>query len=118
MIEHQAFPYLPFFFDSIVKILNKNIILEFDDAIYLTHPKKMPKLIKMCKSVIVGNSFLKNYAVNYNQNLVVVPTVIDIRRYSINPPHPIPLPQGEREIKAISVVPPPLTGGGMGRVER
>ena len=73
------------FFDSIVKILNKNIILEFDDAIYLTHPKKMPKLIKMCKSVIVGNSFLKNYAVNYNQNLVVVPTVIDIRRYSINP---------------------------------
>ncbi len=81
VVEHQAFPYLPFFLDYIVKILNKNIILEFDDAIYLTHPKKMPKMIRMCKAVIVGNDFLKDYAVKYNQNVMVVPTVIDMRRY-------------------------------------
>lgn len=109
IVEHQAFPYLPFFLDYITKILNKNIILEFDDAIYLTHPKKMPKLIKMCKAIIVGNDFLKDYAIKNNQNVVVVPTMIDISRYSINPPHTIPLPQGEREIKS-----PLLTGGGMG----
>lgn len=81
VVEHQAFPYLPFFLDYIAKILNKNIILEFDDAIYLTHPRKMPKLIKMSKAVIVGNDFLKEYAVKYNQNVMVVPTVIDMRRY-------------------------------------
>lgn len=121
VIEHQAFPYLPFFLDYIVKILNKNIILEFDDAIYLTHPKKMPKLIRMSKAIIVGNNFLKDYAIKFNQNVKVVPTVIDMMRYSANPPHRIPLPvcrtgrpQGEREIKAISVISPPLTGGGRG----
>ncbi len=81
VIEHQVFPYLSFFFEYILRALNKNIILEFDDAIYLTHPKKMPCLIKMSKMVIVGNNFLKEYAVKYNQNVVVVPTVIDMRRY-------------------------------------
>lgn len=81
VIEHQAFPYLPFFLEYVLRKLNKNIILEFDDAIYLTHPKKMPKLIKMSKAVIVGNDFLKEYAIKYNQNVKVVPTVIDMRRY-------------------------------------
>ncbi|MBI5181895.1 MAG: glycosyltransferase family 4 protein [Nitrospirae bacterium] len=123
-------------------MLNRNIILEFDDAIYLTHPRKMPRLIRMSKVVIVGNDFLKEYAVKYNQNVKVVPTVIDMRRYSTNPPHPVPLPKGEREslvsfishgekeslipfipqegeeIKATSVVPPPLTGGGKGEGEK
>ena len=81
VIEHQAFPYLPFFLEYISRMLNENIILEFDDAIYLTHPKKMPKLIKMSKTIIVGNNFLKKYAVKYNKNVKVVPTVIDMRRY-------------------------------------
>lgn len=81
VVEHQAFPYLPFFLEYVLRMLNKNIILEFDDAIYLTHPKKMPKLIKMSKAVIVGNEFLKEYTVKYNKNVNVVPTVIDMRRY-------------------------------------
>ena len=81
VIEHQAFPYLTFFLEYFLRMLNKNIILEFDDAIYLTHPRKMPKLIKMSKAVIVGNDFLKEYAVKYNKNVKVVPTVIDMRRY-------------------------------------
>ncbi|MFZ3091567.1 MAG: glycosyltransferase [Nitrospirota bacterium] len=81
VIEQQAFPYLPFFLDYIVRILNKNIILEFDDAIYLTHPRKMPKMIKMSKMVIVGNNLLRDYAIKFNQNVKVVPTVIDMRRY-------------------------------------
>ncbi|MFZ3065097.1 MAG: glycosyltransferase family 4 protein [Nitrospirota bacterium] len=84
VIEHQAFPYLPFFLEYVLRMLNKNIILEFDDAIYLTHPKKMPKLIKMSKAVIVGNEFLKEYTVKNNKNVNVVPTVIDMRRYVEN----------------------------------
>jgi glycosyltransferase involved in cell wall biosynthesis len=81
VIEHQAFPYLPFFLEYFLRMLNKNIILEFDDAIYRTHPKKMPKLIKLSKAIIVGNNFLKDYAIKFNQNVKVVPTVIDMRRY-------------------------------------
>lgn len=81
VIEHQAFPYLPFFLEYVLKMLNKNIIIEFDDAIYLTHPRKFPRLIKMCKAIIVGNNFLKDYAIKFNQNVKVMPTVIDMRRY-------------------------------------
>lgn len=107
VIEQQAFPYLPFFLDYIVRILNKNIILEFDDAIYLTHPRKMPKMIKMSRMVIVGNNLLRDYAVKFNQNVVVVPTVIDMRRYS---PPLIPLPHKS--------IPSPLVGEGKGEGNR
>ncbi|MBI5180518.1 MAG: glycosyltransferase family 4 protein [Nitrospirae bacterium] len=118
VVEHQAFPYLPFSLDYIMKILNKNIILEFDDAIYLTHPKKMPKLIKVSKAVIVGNDFLKEYAVKYNKNVKVVPTVIDMRRY---PPPLNPLPQGEGRFgqeNQNKAIPSPLVGEGKGEGDR
>ena len=83
IIEHQIFPYLPSFLESLVKILNRNMVIEFDDAIYLTflHRKKMENIIKISKAVIVGNDFLKNYALKFNTNVHVIPTVIDIDRY-------------------------------------
>lgn len=81
VIEQQVFPYLPFFLEYLLKILNRNIILEFDDAIFLTHPIKMPSLIKMGKMVIAGNSFLRDYALEFNQTVAVFPTVIELKRY-------------------------------------
>src|SRR5262245_12942207 len=43
LVEHQLFPYLPFFLEE--AFLPQKYVLEFDDAIYLTHPKKLPQLI-------------------------------------------------------------------------
>jgi glycosyltransferase involved in cell wall biosynthesis len=82
--EHQAFPYVPVFLEWIAQKLNPNMILEFDDAIYLTflHKKKIPRLIRMSKHVIVGNAFLKDYALQFNPHVTVIPTVIDTDRYS------------------------------------
>jgi glycosyltransferase involved in cell wall biosynthesis len=59
------------------------MLLEFDDAIYLTffHKKKITRLIKMSKHVITGNNFLKNYALQFNPLVTVIPTVIDTDRY-------------------------------------
>jgi len=81
--EHQAFPYIPVFLERIAKKINPNMVLEFDDAIYLTclHKKKIPRLIRMSKYVIVGNEFLKDYALKFNPNVTIIPTVIDIDRY-------------------------------------
>jgi len=83
IIEHQIFPYLPSFLEHLVKKLNRNMVIEFDDAIYLTfmHRGKMEKLLKLSKGVIVGNDFLKNYALKFNTNVHVIPTVIDMDRY-------------------------------------
>jgi glycosyltransferase involved in cell wall biosynthesis len=82
--EHQAFPYVPTFLEWFAQKLNPNMLLEFDDAIYLTflHKKKIPRLIRMSKHVIVGNNFLKRYALQFNPHVTVIPTVIDTDRYS------------------------------------
>ena len=82
--EHQAFPYVPAFLEWFAQKLNPNMLLEFDDAIYLTclHKKKIPRLIRMSKHVIVGNNFLKDYALQFNSHVAVIPTVIDTDRYS------------------------------------
>ena len=81
--EHQAFPYIPVFLERIAERMNPNMIFEFDDAIFLTflHRRKLPHLIKMSKHVIVGNLFLKNYTIQYNPNVTVIPTVVDTERY-------------------------------------
>ena len=59
------------------------MLLEFDDAIFLTplHGRKIPKLIAMSKHVIVGNNFLKDYALKFNPHISVIPTVVDTDRY-------------------------------------
>jgi len=83
VFEHQAFPYLPAFLERISKGINPNMVLEFDDAIFLTflHGRKIPKLIRMSKHVIVGNDYLRDYALRFNPNVTVIPTVIDTVRY-------------------------------------
>jgi glycosyltransferase involved in cell wall biosynthesis len=83
VFEHQAFPYAPHFLEWFAQKLNPNMLLEFDDAIYLTflHKKKIPQLIQMSRHVIVGNNFLKLYASRFNPHVTVIPTVIDTDRY-------------------------------------
>jgi glycosyltransferase involved in cell wall biosynthesis len=84
VFEHQAFPYIPSFLERLAKKLNPNMLLEFDDAIFLTpfHGRKIKKLIAMSQHVIVGNSFLKDYAMQFNPHVTVIPTAIDTDRYS------------------------------------
>jgi len=81
--EHQAFPYVPAFLEWFAQRLNPNMLLEFDDAIYLTflHTKKIPRLIRMSKHVIVGNDFLKGYALQFNSHVTSIPTAVDTDRY-------------------------------------
>jgi len=81
--EHQAFPYLPAFLEKIAKRINPHMLVEFDDAIFLTplHGGKIPKLIAMSQHVIVGNGYLRDYALQFNPHVSVIPTVVDIERY-------------------------------------
>ena len=80
--EHQAYPYLPAFLEKIAKLINPHMLLEFDDAIFLTplHGRKIPRLITMSQHVIVGNDYLKNYAQKFNPYVSVIPTVVDTKK--------------------------------------
>jgi glycosyltransferase involved in cell wall biosynthesis len=85
VIEQQLFPYIPFSAEK--RCLPDRYLIEFDDAIYLTHPRKLPHLIEHAAGVIAGNETLATFARRFNQNVDVIPTVLDTKKFM---PHPKP----------------------------
>lgn len=78
----------------IAGLLGKSIIFDFDDAIYatslhrkktlaekFTDPNRVARVIARCDTIIAGNSYLADYARAYNNNVVIIPTSIDLVRY-------------------------------------
>jgi glycosyltransferase involved in cell wall biosynthesis len=84
VIEGQLFPYWPPWVERVLVLLGKRIVLEFDDAIYLTrfHRRKMPALLKMSAATIVGNATLLEYARRNAAEVTVIPTVVDTERFT------------------------------------
>lgn len=82
----------PVFEWILVKILRKKYHYDFDDAIWIPNYSaanarfqklkcywKVPKLIKWAGSVSAGNDYLVKYALQFNQNVVRIPTTIDTK---------------------------------------
>ncbi len=74
----------------------KPLVFDFDDAIWLPreggsrllrslHRESSVQAILRCAAaVIAGNDYLADYARRYNRNVTVVPSAIDVSRYSKN----------------------------------
>ena len=89
-LHREYFPFLTPFFERIVSRLNKNVIFDFDDAIYcrptynrnwrdlLRNPERVSRICQMSSCTVVGNEYLRNYASMYSKCTVVIPTVFDI----------------------------------------
>lgn len=79
----------PVFEWIIAKVLRKKIIYDFDDAIWVHEShynhrflaiKFLGKVSKICKwsyKVSVGNSYLRDMAIQHNPRVVIVPTVVN-----------------------------------------
>lgn len=78
--------------------LAQRVIFDFDDAIWLPppmddrNPAKIPrlmenlrKILKTADLVIAGNPFLRDFAQQYNPNITILPTVIDLKQYTLQP---------------------------------
>jgi glycosyltransferase involved in cell wall biosynthesis len=89
-IEQQLFPYLPWAIESLLWPRRKPVILEFDDAIFLTfaHRRKLERACARADLVIVGNRFLADFATPHNRRVVVIPTTVDFSRYRHAPRAP------------------------------
>lgn len=88
----------PPFVEFFLWLLGKNLIFDFDDAIYLGSENnenwfikkfircdwKFKFIMKISSFVICGNQILMNYAKRYNQKSFVVPTSINLNKYKIN----------------------------------
>ena len=77
-------------FERRFKASNAKLIFDFDDAIwmrdvsagnkhlaFLKDPNKVPELIKLCDRIFVGNSYLLDYARQFNPSCSLIPTTID-----------------------------------------
>jgi glycosyltransferase involved in cell wall biosynthesis len=85
----QCFP----LFEIIISKLNKNIIFDFDDAIFLVPPQRnkwlyalrdktaIERILKLSAQVIAGNDYLKQYAQQFNEHVSVIPTAVDTLKW-------------------------------------
>jgi len=87
----QAYPLI----EEFIKKLNRKLVFDFDDAIFLLPPKRrsllynfryknsIPRILRMSDYVIAGNEYLKRYALRFNGNVEVIPTSIDTEIYCV-----------------------------------
>ena len=84
LIEQQLFPYLPWFVERLFWPRHTPVLLEFDDAIWLTfaHEAKLRAACARASLVLVGNEELARFAHTSGARVAVVPTVVDAGRYA------------------------------------
>ena len=75
-VEKELFPYLPYFFENIFLKKSITYVVDYDDAIFDNYDSsrngifnsifnlKIAKIMRNASVVIVGNKYLKNYALN------------------------------------------------------
>lgn len=93
-IHREAYPVGGAFFETILYLMKKPFIFDFDDAIFLPFssysnnfiewfrkPSKVAKIIKMSTHVIAGNRSLSDFAMSYNHSVSIIPTPIDTDIY-------------------------------------
>lgn len=98
LIQRGAAPFGPPVFEWVIKyVYRKPIIYDFDDAIWLGPIKKESllmhwtrsrnKIAKICKwseKIVAGNQYLAEYARQYNQEVTVIPTVVNTNKEGID----------------------------------
>jgi glycosyltransferase involved in cell wall biosynthesis len=84
----------PAILERFIAALGRPIIYDFDDAIFVLHttdvnrrfawlkfPGKTASICRISSHVVVGNSWLADYARQYNSRVSVIPTSIDTGHY-------------------------------------
>ena len=96
LVLPHVYPFPEVFLCKLGKWLGKRVIFDFDDAVYtvsavrkktlmegFSYRKRVQKIIGLCDSVVVGNDYLAYYARDYNKNVHVIPTSIDMTKYPV-----------------------------------
>ena len=91
-LQYEFMPFLPFSL-WVLKIFKVNYIVDYDDAMfhrYDCHPNKLvryilknkiAKVIKNAKVVITGSPYLTAYAKKHHDNIIEIPTSINLEKY-------------------------------------
>ena len=89
-IHREALPFGPALLEWLLSRLEAPIVYDFDDAIWQTncsegnrpfavlkHPAKVGTIIRLSRRVIAGNGYLRDYALQHNSQVSVIPTPVD-----------------------------------------
>lgn len=92
----EAAPLGPPVFEYVFKLLNKPIIYDIDDVVFLPHysaanklikyidnPRKTFSILKISNHIIVVTNYLKECALKYNKNVTFIPPTIDTDKYCL-----------------------------------
>lgn len=84
----------PALLERVIALFRRPLIFDFDDAIYHLHtsdanrwfgwlkfPQKTATICRLSTHITVGNAYLGDYARQYNANVTIVPTSVDIDQY-------------------------------------
>jgi len=101
MIHREAYPFFAPFVEKLILSRCKNVVYGFDDAVHLGHGDTsgfkhqflykikygpgFQEVICRSKLVVAGSQNLTDYALKFNSNVELVPTVVDLRMYNYNP---------------------------------
>jgi len=78
----SQFSHIFFLFSKFV--LGKKVIYDIDDGLFLKEPFVVNNLIRLSDLVVVGGHELFNYVKKYNENVILIPTSADLKRYPLN----------------------------------
>jgi len=80
--------------ERVIKLYRRPVIFDFDDAIYFLHtaaanrlfgwlkfPGKTASICRQSAHIIVGNSYLADYARQHNPRVTVIPSSVDTEHY-------------------------------------
>lgn len=93
-LQREVIPHIYPIIPKIIKFFNKRLVFDFDDAIwayhtgrgnkfydFLRYDHKIQDIIRLSSNVIVGNNFLAEFAREYNDNVSIIPTPVEMNDY-------------------------------------
>ena len=87
IIEYELVPGLPFKYEKLL-LGKRKYILNFDDNVWMKYagnPALQDKYDQLCRNacgIIVANDYLYNKVARLNDNITLIPTVVDLAEYN------------------------------------
>ncbi len=75
-------------YETFERLLKRPRVLDIDDAVWLRGPLgrfTMPDIARAMDAIIAGNSYLAEYFGKYCKDVHIIPTAIDLNRYTLRP---------------------------------
>ena len=69
------------FFEWLMTRFNRNLIFDYDDALFVQNEIKMRSLVSLSRSCVCGNDYLAEFAKSYNTSVSIIPTPIDTEKF-------------------------------------